>query len=107
MGSHGGRRFKLEQTYVVLNIPVIIALVHNNSGNLDVLLVSIISVQVVGTDSNTKSGGRLTVTAVGSGHNPVRADQRATTHQGTIRTTTQQHDLMGELTIRSCCCVVV
>ncbi len=64
-------------------------------------MVIIVRVEVVGANSNTQSGGRLTVTAVGSSNNPVGADQGATAHQGTVGSTTEQHDLVGELTVVS------
>ena len=68
---------------------------------LDVLLVFIIRVQVVGANSNTQSGGRLTITAVSSSNNPGVTDQGTTAHERTIRSTTEQHDLVGELTVVS------
>merc|ERR1712142_401033 len=48
MRSHGSRRFQLQKTDIILNIPIIIAFVHNNLGNLNILL--------------------------GSSHNPIRTD---------------------------------
>merc|ERR1740128_1037033 len=101
MGSHGGGGLELKQTDVVVDVPAIVVLVHNNTGNLDILLVIIVRVEVVGANSNTQPGGRLTVTAVGSGDNPVGADQGATAHEGTVGSTTEQHDLVGELAVVS------
>ena len=38
MGSHGGGSLKLEQTDVVVDVPAIVVLVHNNTGNLEYIV---------------------------------------------------------------------
>merc|ERR1719168_384454 len=66
---------KVKHTDVILNGPGVIVLVVVDSGNSNVSLVGIILIEVVASNSDSKSAGRLSVTAMSSCDDSVGGNQ--------------------------------
>merc|ERR550517_1782892 len=89
--------FQIQDADIVVDGPAVIVGVEVDSGHSNVLLVGIVVVKVVVSNSDSESAGGLSVTAVTSSHHLVGGDERAATHEGAAHSSSEQSDLVGEL----------
>merc|ERR1719342_1422597 len=95
-GAQVGALGEPEHADVVLDGPGVVVLVVGDGVDGDVGLVGIVLVQVVASNSDSQSAGRLSITAMSGGDDSVSGDQGSSTHQGASNSSSKESDLMGE-----------
>merc|ERR1712042_169548 len=95
-GAQVGAVGEPEHADVVLDGPGVVVLVVGDGVDGDVGLVGIILVQVVASNSDTQSAGRLSITAMSGSDDSVSGDQGSSAHQGASNSSSKESDLMGE-----------
>merc|ERR550519_2846292 len=91
------RSGELQQADIIRNGPGVIFLVQHDLADSNVHLVRIIFIKVMVSNTDSKTAGRLSITAVTSGDNFIRGNKRSTAHEGATNSTTEQSNLMREL----------
>merc|ERR1712212_1199291 len=99
MVTHSRLVLQLQQADIVLNDPAVVVLMPDDRLYSNVLLVLIVVVELVVANCHSKVLRLLVMTAVASCDHPSGGDQRAAAHQTAVHTTSQQGDLVGELTV--------
>merc|ERR1711955_183904 len=95
-GAEVGAVGEPEHADVVLDGPGVVVLVVGDGVDGNVGLIGIVLVEVVASNSDSKSAGRLSITAVTGGDDSVRGDQGSSAHQGASNSSSEEGDLMGE-----------
>merc|ERR1719391_1494811 len=95
-GAQVGAVGEPEHADVVLDGPGVVVLVVGDGVDGDVGLVGIVLVEVVASDSDSQSAGRLSITAMSGGDDSVSGDQGSSAHQGASNSSSKESNLMGK-----------
>jgi len=87
---------QLEDADVVGEGPAIVVLVEDHFGDSNVSLVFIVIIQILTSNMDSKTGGRLSITAVSSSDDPVSSHEGLSTHEGATNSSPEEGDLPVE-----------
>merc|ERR1719483_1417464 len=87
----------LQKTDVIVDGPGVIVLMEHDGLDSKVHLIRIIFIEVVVAHTDSQPAGGLPITAVTIGNNHVLGNERSTAHQRSTNTSTEEHNLVGEL----------
>merc|ERR1719213_390753 len=93
-GAVSSLTFKFQETDVVLNGPGIVILMKHDLGNSNVHLIRVIFIKVVVSNTDSKTAGRLSITAVTGCDNHIGGDKGSSAHEGATNSTSKESNLM-------------